>query len=336
MAKVVQFPLSLCFSSTAHKQQGLTIYKPNSLITDLKSVFTGAQAYVILSRVETDKQMFILDELPVKKIYPNASAMKELQILEEKSVNKQLEDRYNKFTLHLAFLNIRSLPAHFIDLKKDNKLMKSNLLLLGQTCLLPNETHKYRIPGYSSHFNSVGNGKGIASYATDNFNHQSDITETTFQLSKHCHTYLDVICVYRSSNDKQDKILAQIKTLFNKEKATIILGDFNVCYLKNPSNKISQELKKLKFKQLIREPTHEEGGCIDHLYLYTPERIAIEYLLEIEPIYYSDHDCLILHLNINKKKTQSSYDGTKKTSNSKIKRKITESNNIHNKRSRPN
>ena len=78
----------------------------------------------------------------------------------------------------------------------------------------------FTVYGCSSNFNCVGNGKGIASYAADNFKHQSDITETTFQLSKHCHTYLDVICVYRSSNDKQDKILAQIKTLFNKEKAT--------------------------------------------------------------------------------------------------------------------
>ena len=55
-AKVVQFPLSLCFSSTAHKQQGLTIYRPNALITDLRSVFTGAQAYVILGRLETKEQ----------------------------------------------------------------------------------------------------------------------------------------------------------------------------------------------------------------------------------------------------------------------------------------
>ena len=48
-ANVSQFPLALCFSSTAHKQQGLTVHKPNCLVTDLRSVFDPAQAHVILS-----------------------------------------------------------------------------------------------------------------------------------------------------------------------------------------------------------------------------------------------------------------------------------------------
>ena len=298
-AKVVQFPLSLCFSSTAHKQQGLTIYRPNNLITDLRSVFTGSQAYVILSRVETNEQLFILDELPLKKIYPNESAMKELQVLEEKSVNKTIKELLNKFAFHLAFLNVRSLQAHFLDVQKDHKLMKSTLLLLGQTCLSSNDSTKYDIPCFISNFNNAGDGKGIAGYVKNNFKHQRDITEDTFQISKYSHPDIDVICAYRSSTDKLDKIVTKIENLLNKEKVTIIVGDFNVCYLKKPSNKISRTLESLHFRQLVNEPTHEEGGCIDHLYFYAPATIETDYLLEIVPAYYSDHDCLYLHLNVN-------------------------------------
>ena len=80
---------------------------------------------------------------------------------------------------------------------------------------------------------------------------------------------------------------------------TVILGDFNICYLKKPSNNISRTLENLQFRQLVNEPTHEDGGCIDHLYFYAPATIATDYLLEIVPAYYSDHDCLYLHLNVN-------------------------------------
>ena len=37
---------------------------------DLKSVFEGAQAYVMLSRIKELEQLHILDELPENKIYP--------------------------------------------------------------------------------------------------------------------------------------------------------------------------------------------------------------------------------------------------------------------------
>ena len=50
-AKIVQFPMRLCFATTAQKFQGQTVVKPNKICVDLKSVFAAAQAYVLLSRV---------------------------------------------------------------------------------------------------------------------------------------------------------------------------------------------------------------------------------------------------------------------------------------------
>ena len=142
---------------------------------------------------------------------------------------------------------------------------------------------------------------------------------------------IDVICAYRSSTDKLDKIVTKIENLLNKEKVTIIVGDFNVCYLKKPSNKISRKLESLHFRQLVNEPTHEEGGCIDHLYFYAPATIETDYLLEIVPVYYSDHDCLYLHLNVNQDRNKKSSNGINKIQ-SKTKRKFTETSEIPTKR----
>ena len=36
MAKVIQFPLSLCFAATSHRFQGQTVYKPNKTVNDFR------------------------------------------------------------------------------------------------------------------------------------------------------------------------------------------------------------------------------------------------------------------------------------------------------------
>ena len=41
-ARVVQFPLRLCFASTTHKFQGQTVCKPNKIVIDLRTVFKPA------------------------------------------------------------------------------------------------------------------------------------------------------------------------------------------------------------------------------------------------------------------------------------------------------
>ena len=43
--------------------------KPNEIAADLRSVFQAAQSYVMLSRVCSSEQLYLLEELPVKKLY---------------------------------------------------------------------------------------------------------------------------------------------------------------------------------------------------------------------------------------------------------------------------
>ena len=77
-ASAIQFPLRLAFAATSHKVQGMNIRKPNQLIIDITARCEPAQGYVMLSRVEELKQLFILESLPVKHLFASPIALKEL------------------------------------------------------------------------------------------------------------------------------------------------------------------------------------------------------------------------------------------------------------------
>ena len=90
LAKVIQFPLYLCFAATCHGFQGQTVYKPNTVVCDFRTVFQAAQAYVMLSRVETINQLFILGSPPPEKFYASPDALEELDRLKRVSINQNL------------------------------------------------------------------------------------------------------------------------------------------------------------------------------------------------------------------------------------------------------
>ena len=75
-----------------HKIQGQTIERNKKTTVDLKSVFEGAQAYVMLSRMKELEQLYILDELQEHKIYPIKKAQEEIERLEEISMNMNPND----------------------------------------------------------------------------------------------------------------------------------------------------------------------------------------------------------------------------------------------------
>ena len=120
-AKVIQFPLRLCFAATSHAFQGQTIYKPNKCVCDFRTVFEAAQGYVILSRVETIEQLFIAESLPQNKFYASPKALEELKRLEAVSINKNPPAWEQSFpwSMKITSLNCRSLSLHIDDIRSD-------------------------------------------------------------------------------------------------------------------------------------------------------------------------------------------------------------------------
>ena len=65
--------------------------------------------------------------------------------------------------LKLVSINIRSLRKHMVDLISEPQIMQSEVILVQQTCLKKDECiNAYGLEHYLNHFNTFGDGKGIA------------------------------------------------------------------------------------------------------------------------------------------------------------------------------
>ena len=155
-AKLIQFPLVLAWAVTVHKFQGQTVKKPQKVVVDLRSVFEAAQAYVMFSRVQELDQLYILEELPEDKIYASIPAQLEIERLIDVSLNKNpsIWDTTDKGHIKLSFLNCRSMKNKFEHIKADVILMRSDIIVLTETWLDP-EQHKeeYDFQNYSISLN---------------------------------------------------------------------------------------------------------------------------------------------------------------------------------------
>ena len=202
-AKLVQYPLILAFAVTVHKVQGQTIERPLKCVVDLRSVFEGAQAYVMLSRIKELDQLYILEELPENKIYPIQKALEEIRRLQEVSINNNpnLWDTPSKTNLtKICFLNTRSLVNKFDNITSDLSLQQSDVIILAETWIPENSNVKYRIQTYETHLNNCGRGKGLAIFSKSDFELNGNHNEENINISKIESDDLDIIAIYRSKD----------------------------------------------------------------------------------------------------------------------------------------
>ena len=295
---IIQFPVRLAHGVTAHKIQGQTIEAPRKVALDLKSVFDPSQAYVMLSRVQSLDQVYIVDKLESKKLYINEAAKSELKRLQKISKNSNpmpwgKEDK----NLKLASLNIAGLKAHFQDLLNDQKLLKADILHLQETSLdQSSNTSQFSLPEFfESGFTKHGRGKGCAVYSKLMAKSYEWNSNDTMQVMKTIYEKIEVINVYRSSNGKQKELIEKLQQTINPKKLTIISGDFNLCAREEKTNRVSKFLEEIGFSQLVKEASHIQGRIIDHVYINCTEAVID---LERYSPYYSDHDALLVTLDI--------------------------------------
>ena len=298
-ATVFQFPLKVAHAITAHKIQGQTIPKPLKVALDISSIFEDAQAHVMLSRVEEFEQIFVLETLPDEKIRASPKALAELEQMNGRSINenpipwKQQNENY----LKIACLNCMNLINNYDDIIQDPTLMESTLLVLSETWL--NEKDILYINGYNAHFNNIGLGKGLALYYKfDIFNPSVDIKKEKMQITKLESEELDMIAIYRSEQGNSTELLEHLKSLVSYEKATVVCGDFNICYTSNRTNKVTQWLENNEFTQLMKEATHIRGRLLDHFYFKPGGNILEKPSIHRYSPFYSDHDAICATLTV--------------------------------------
>ena len=141
-------------------------------------------------------------------------------------------------------MNCMNLNITFEDIVSDPTLMESSLIALSETWLQPGM--QFDINGFVSHFNSMGQGKGLAFYYKHNtFRPTVDIKEENIQITKMETTELEVITVYRSDKGNVSDLLDYLKTLIKPGVATVVRGDFNICCQANKNNKVTKYLVKV-------------------------------------------------------------------------------------------
>ena len=287
-----------------HKIQGQTIERSKKTTIDLKSVFEGAQAYVMLSRMKELEQVYILDELSEDKIYPIRKAQEEIKRLEEISSNKNPSDWEKKFgidTIKISYLNCRSLVNRFENIKTDVSLRQSDVIILGETWIQNTvQGDKFELDDFEVHLNSTGRGKGLAVFYKFNVEKVIDHNEENINITKLEFAKFDVIAVYRSVDGTWESLTNKLLEVLNPNKSTLVVGDMNVCNIKRPDNQLKRLLEGMGFKEIVREATHIDGGHLDHAYVLNLGSLKDSTVVQLVSKYYSDHEamCLILKLNL--------------------------------------
>ena len=268
--------------------------KPNSLVVDIQSAFRAGMVYVMLSRVCSLQQLFILEKLEPKKIRVCPLVLKENSRMMEVSVNRNPTSWQDPTVLgtRVSSLNVRSLRKHIRDVKSDHVLQQSDIICLQETWLEKSEEGELlELVGYISHFNSQGRGKGIAVYIKEGGDyHIQNVTSPFQQMTKLYSDTLDIITIYRSQDESYISIQSQLQTLLNMKKNTLIVGDFNFCYLEK-TNTLRNYMEGLGFRQLVGSATHISGGLLDQVYFW---QVQGEKAASVEQLsnYYSDHDTI--------------------------------------------
>ena len=292
-ATLIQFPLKVAHAITAHKIQGQSIIKPMKVALDIASVFDDGQAHVMLSRVEELEQLYILGKLPEENIRTSKKALEHLEEMNARSFNnnpipwKQKNDDYIK----IVTLNCMNLIANYEDIMCDGTLQQGSIIALSETWLEKGD--ELQLNGYRAHFTSIGPGKGLAIYTKDDrFIPSKIINLEKIHIVKLVSEELEFLTVYRSEQGNCTELLQYIKNMINEDTASIISGDFNICYHDNRNNKITKFLETNGFSQLVTEATHIKGRHIDHLYFKPGKNIKVNPSIHRYSPYYSDHDAI--------------------------------------------
>ena len=225
-------------------------------------------------------------------MYPNPKAIEELERLDSISLNRN-PSNWNvtlSDAVKISSLNCRSLNKHYDDIKSDAVLLNSDLIALQETWLEESDCHdSLDIPGFVLETVSCGRGKGIATYYNKaKFTNVENYKGKNFQLSKFKSIFLDIITLYRSQDGNYIQLKDKLSMMINLGRPTLIIGDFNYCYLSTNTNLLRDFLNLQDFKQLIQEPTHIDGNIIDQAYLRDCDNtFRLETFLHSK--YYSDH-----------------------------------------------
>ena len=76
--------------------------------------------------------------------------------------------------------------------------------------------------------------------------------------------YIEIIGVYISPKADCKELIENLQAIIDSSVPTVIMGDINICLMKNKNNPVTGFLTSIGFKQLVKQATHIEVN-----FLYT-------------------------------------------------------------------
>ena len=294
-----QFPLRHSAAKTIHRAQGDTL---DEVVVDFSSSRKQAHIhYVGLSRVRKLEGLHILN-LCHGKIHISPDVQQEMaELRDRRQLPLSLPRIYclNSQLIKVAFLNARSVHAHFQSIVTDQSLMACHVHMYCETFMNSEEMRcgTYNIDGYSSliYPSQCPMGSrphyGLALYSSLPIVHSQQLASIqdrpvvsniecvliVVQLSTDI--YLNVACLYRRPSTplhELQRVLQALLTHLHELHSTgpahqydLIVGDFNVDLTEQSNIRTMNQLLP-NYRQLVTDPTTDYQSIIDHVYTDIP------------------------------------------------------------------
>ena len=173
----------------------------------------------------------------------------------------------------------------------------SDIICLSETWMkLDTIDENLKFQGYELHLNSMGEGKGIATFfRSDKAIISTDVKKPKMQMTKLKTQEIDIISVYRSSGGDPKEMVEELKQLIDMNKTTIVAGDFNFCFIDQRGNFVTKFLEDHGFSQHVTEASHLMGGHLDHVYSNHDPKVFDVNTMMFSPYYTCrDHDAVFI------------------------------------------
>ena len=136
--------------------------------------------------------------------------------------------------------NIRSLKENAIKLAKASLISSAAVICLQETWT---EKQQSVLEFFDERFthqhdNHVGKGKGIVEFYDESFSIEKEVKEPLYQVTKLTSETKTLINVYRSQGANTEHFICDLLEMINLNEHTLIVGDFNIYFQKNPTHPI--------------------------------------------------------------------------------------------------
>ena len=239
--------------------------------------FSQGQMYVALSRITSLDRMFLIGNYYKTPIKENPSAKQEYQRLRRENKFTTLPFvSVSEMTLNITLLNTRSLKKYYKDIMKDQHLLDSDILCSTETQLQIDQDTSVIESRFQEHFkihfiSNENKYRSLVFYYSNRvsvLDHEDHNAISIIAITKpQFYEYaITIALVYRPPNSPIASFLDSLVYFTNARTIDILLGDFNIdAFDGDAYTRLDEVLSS--YRLIAKEPTHLDGGLLDHVYL---------------------------------------------------------------------